>query len=171
MLHLIDPIKEYPHDFDFENVHYFRVPHFTVSENTVKWLIWTDGQKSFEYSGLFYDEANDIEYEDTYTDTKTIVKGMIELHVNPTNKDEVWLTFFTITPEYRGTKFSYEMIDTLIDVFRQNYPDKVLSCSTPSTDGRLKLYHNLTASLAMSGLKWKHSDSYSSELTNHNLEP
>jgi GNAT superfamily N-acetyltransferase len=152
----IDPVKTRTDDFHFDDVRYFHVNHL-AKENEVSWLIWTDGTVDVSYYGLFYDELNDSSYEELVTETKTKIKGMIEFQQSPYEKDVIWLKFFEVTPDFKGQGFSKQMIAKLVDVFSEKYPGKILSRSSASDEGKLKLKERLTEALNASQIKFKFS--------------
>ena len=109
-LHIIDPYQNFPHEFDFSQIHYFHVPHWSSGQDDFCWIVLTGEQTSTVKYGSFYNEETGTEYTDKYVDVRTQVKAMIELQQSPYDKNEIWLKFFEVGTEFKNQGLSKKMI-------------------------------------------------------------
>ena len=154
---VIDPLQNYPRDFDFSQIHYFRHPLW-AKQNEYLWLVLTGEKISVKKYSLFYDESLDCEYEKEYIEELTQVKAMVELQQNPYSENEVWLKFFEVSPEFKHQGISKQIISELIAVFKEKFNGKTLVRSAASNEGKLYLKDNFSDALNFAGIKYKFTD-------------
>lgn len=154
---VVDPVSEFPHDFDFSNIHYFRVVNSFAKRGEYCWIILTGNKISKKKFGLFYDFESEYEYEKEYIDEIIEVKAMIELQQSSYEANEIWLKFFEVAPEFKNQGLSKVMISEIIKVFKDKYSDKILSRSSPSSEGEQYLKQNFSKALKEAGIAFKFS--------------
>lgn len=152
---VIDPKVEYPHSFDFSGIHYFTVPHHSFNPC---WIVLVGEEVEKKKIGLFYDEESGYEYEKPYVETVTEVVGMVDLKQSPFNDDEVWLSFFEVAQGFKHQGHSRCLIEALVKVLKDKYEGKVLVRSSPSEEGKMYLFENLSKALDIAGIKYKLSE-------------
>jgi hypothetical protein len=154
-LHIIDPYQNFPHEFDFSQIHYFHVPHWSSGQDDFCWIVLTGEQTSTVKYGSFYNEETGTEYTDKYVDVRTQVKAMIELQQSPYDKNEIWLKFFEVGTEFKNQGLSKKMIEEFVSIFKEKFPNKVLSRSSASEEGERYLKNNFTMALEAAQIPYK----------------
>ena len=140
---LVYPGLEFPHQFCFDEIHYYS-NMFDFS--TKHWLCWTEQETITKtYLGVDYNE-----FQRQVVVQK--VKAMIQLNVF---EGEIILQFFEIAKTHQSRGFSNTMIDVLIAHITPLLYNNKFSRTRPSAMGKERLFDKLSKRLDEHNIKWR----------------